>query len=77
MPEPDDWLLLDEWRERHAQRLVPGETGAVTNSGLDVDPLYTPDGAGLNEAGRSAYVDRIGAPGEAPFTRGICTRCEL
>ena len=66
-----DWLLLAEWRERYASRLVPGETGAVTNSGLDVDALYVPDGENLTEAGRSAYVDRIGTPGEAPFTRGI------
>ncbi|MEO8698268.1 MAG: methylmalonyl-CoA mutase family protein [Acidimicrobiales bacterium] len=72
MPEPPaDWLLLAEWRERYASRLDPGETGAVTNSGLDVDALYAPDAEDLTEAGRSAYVDRIGMPGEAPFTRGI------
>ena len=71
MPEPDDWLLIDEWRRRHSERLAPGETGATTNSGIDVEPLYAPDGSLLSEDGRSAYEDRIGAPGEAPFTRGI------
>ena len=71
MPEPDDWLLFDEWRRRHAERLEPGEAGAVTNSGIDVEPLYAPDGRALSAEGRSAYAERVGTPGEAPFTRGI------
>jgi methylmalonyl-CoA mutase, N-terminal domain len=71
MPDADDGLQLEEWRERHSARLVPGETGALTNSGIEVQPVYAPDGRGLSEVGRGHYVDRVGLPGEAPFTRGI------
>jgi methylmalonyl-CoA mutase N-terminal domain/subunit len=70
-PEPDDGLLVEEWRRRHEARLGPGETGAVTNSGLAVEPLYGPDARGLTEVGRSDYLERIGLPGEPPYTRGI------
>ncbi|MCU1375820.1 MAG: methylmalonyl-CoA mutase, partial [Actinomycetia bacterium] len=71
MAEPDDWPVGEEWRRRHADRLVPGETGATTNSGIDVEAVYLPDSRGLTEVGRADYAERVGLPGEPPFTRGI------
>jgi methylmalonyl-CoA mutase, N-terminal domain len=35
-------------------------------SGIPIQPLYTPD-----HVGDTAYDDRLGAPGEYPFTRGV------
>ena len=43
---------------------------AVTASGTPVETLYVPDRR-LEEAGAQAYLDRLGFPGEYPFTRGV------
>src|SRR5690606_17677350 len=37
-----------------------------TSSGIPVERLYTPDGEGTQ-----AYAERLGFPGEYPYTRGI------
>ncbi len=37
-----------------------------TSSGIRIDPLYGPDAAP-----ESAYADKLGFPGEYPFTRGV------
>jgi methylmalonyl-CoA mutase N-terminal domain/subunit len=51
------------WRERYdASRTA--ERDYTTLSGLEVEPVYGPDGA-------DARMERIGWPGEYPFTRGI------
>jgi methylmalonyl-CoA mutase N-terminal domain/subunit len=71
MPDADDEMQVEEWRERHSSRLVAGETGAQTNSGLAVEPLYAPDASHLSEAGRNHHANRVGFPGEPPYTRGI------
>jgi methylmalonyl-CoA mutase N-terminal domain/subunit len=42
----------------------------VTASGRPVETLYGPAG-GLDESGVRAYLDRLGFPGEYPFTRGV------
>ncbi len=42
----------------------------VTASGRPVETLYTPD-ASSDEAACRAYLDRLGFPGEHPFTRGV------
>jgi methylmalonyl-CoA mutase N-terminal domain/subunit len=71
VPDADGELPLEEWRARHSSRLAAGETGAQTNSGLDVEPLYGPVPGHLSAEGRSHHADRVGFPGEPPFTRGI------
>ena len=63
MPEPD--AARSRWQQRFDQAAqcgqVRGDADFTTLSGLDVDPVYGP-----------ADVDeRIGWPGEFPFTRGI------
>ena len=45
------------------------ESGCIarrrTSGGLDLEPLYTPDDTPLD------YLNDLGFPGEAPFTRGV------
>ena len=52
---------VDGWRERAGD--LPE---ASTDSGLDVAPLYTP-----LDAPEDTYAERLGLPGEYPYTRGI------
>ena len=52
---------IDEWRARIGD--VPE---ASTDSGLEVAPLYTP-----LDAPEETYAERLGVPGEYPYTRGI------
>ena len=52
---------VEGWRE-HAGDLPE----ASTDSGLDVAPLYTP-----LDAPEETYAERLGVPGEYPYTRGI------
>src|SRR5688572_1213109 len=43
----------------------------TTLSGLDVQPLYTPlDRPAVDAAEAAFYTERLGFPGEFPFTRG-------
>src|SRR5438094_5475782 len=60
----------DRWQRRFDQAAQSGRTGRdadfTTLSGLEVDPVYgPPDGAVVPD------FDRIGWPGEFPFTRGL------
>jgi methylmalonyl-CoA mutase N-terminal domain/subunit len=56
------------WEAMHRERLQPGEAGGETISGIEVHGLYTPlDLSG----GPDAYLERIGFPGEPPYTRGF------
>src|SRR6059058_1321605 len=60
----------DRWQRRFDQAAQSGRTGRdadfTTLSGLEVDPVYgPPDGTVVPD------FDRIGWPGEFPFTRGI------
>jgi methylmalonyl-CoA mutase N-terminal domain/subunit len=59
-----DWLAstYHKARERSPER----DTAFETSSGKPVQPLYTPDDAN----GRD-YGERLGFPGEHPYTRGI------
>ncbi len=60
---------LAEW-EAAFDRLPRRTDGNFsTISGVPVEPLYTP----LHVAGAAAYLERIGVPGEYPFTRGPYT----
>ena len=64
------------WQERYAKSRVR-EADFTTLSGMEVDPVYGPvDTAHTGEAGDAAEsrypnFDRIGWPGEFPFTRGL------
>jgi methylmalonyl-CoA mutase N-terminal domain/subunit len=53
----------DRWRERY-DGAAKTERDYTTLSGLEVEPLYGPEGA-------DERFERIGWPGQYPFTRGI------
>ena len=59
---------LAEW-ESAFDKLPRRQAEARTLSGIPVDPLYTP----VHVAGDDAYLERLGVPGEFPFTRGPYT----
>ncbi|MEM9034289.1 MAG: acyl-CoA mutase large subunit family protein [Actinomycetota bacterium] len=55
----------ERWEQ--AYRAGVPDDGAVRNrSGIEIQPIYGPD-----DWDGSRYVDDLGFPGEAPFTRGI------
>ena len=51
-----------------ATKLKQGASGVVNESGIEIKTVYSPDDL---ENGHGAGEDRIGKPGEYPFTRGI------
>ena len=54
-----------EWRQGYQSQI--GDDGVVRNrSGLEIKPLYTPE-----DWDGSGYLERLGFPGQAPYTRGI------
>jgi methylmalonyl-CoA mutase N-terminal domain/subunit len=54
-----------EWRESYRDQI--GDDPVIRNrSGIDIRPLYTPD-----DWNSDRYLDDLGFPGKAPFTRGI------
>ena len=61
-----------EWQENvyseHTKQFPEREGTFETNSGLPVDPLYTPIDA-ENEG--FDYLKDLGFPGEYPYTRGL------
>ena len=59
---------LAEW-ESAFDKLPRRQAEARTLSGIPVDPLYTP----VHVARDDAYLERLGVPGEFPFTRGPYT----
>ena len=59
---------LAEW-ESAFDKLPRRQAEARTLSGIPVDPLYTP----VHVAGDDAYLEKLGVPGEFPFTRGPYT----
>ncbi|HEX2240864.1 MAG TPA: methylmalonyl-CoA mutase family protein [Actinomycetota bacterium] len=54
--------LQRRWRERYEKAQLRADVDFDTLSSVEVDPIYWPDGDS---------DERIGAPGEYPFTRGI------
>jgi len=54
--------VLEKSRARSPERLPRFST----SSGVQIEPLYTPDAAPEDQ-----YLERLGFPGEYPFTRGI------
>lgn len=61
-----------EWQEstlsRVTQRFPERRQSFATDSGLDLDTVYTPEDGPSNGAD---YGDAIGYPGEFPYTRGV------
>jgi hypothetical protein len=55
----------DEWRRELYDQKPEREALFTTISGLDVDPLYTPDNVEID------YERDIGYPGVYPYTRGV------
>ncbi|MEM9710569.1 MAG: acyl-CoA mutase large subunit family protein [Actinomycetota bacterium] len=53
------------WEDAY-ERQLPMERAIRNRSGIEIKPLYGPD-----DWDGSGYVERLGFPGEAPFTRGI------
>jgi methylmalonyl-CoA mutase, N-terminal domain len=64
--EPEHRSPTEQWREE-LYGASPERSGEVfsTISGVENDPLYTPDGVGLD------YERDLGYPGVYPFTRGV------
>ena len=61
-----------EWQDstlsRVTQRFPERRDSFATDSGLDLDTVYTPE----DDAGAAGdYADAIGYPGEFPYTRGV------
>ena len=54
-------------REYQAAVSAKPPAAAETLSGVPVEVLYTP----LDGGDPATYVDRLGVPGQFPFTRGI------
>jgi methylmalonyl-CoA mutase, N-terminal domain len=59
-----------QWREERLKpaldRFPERREGFTTSSGIPVDPLYTPE-----DLDGFDYQERLGYPGEYPFTRGV------
>ena len=62
----DQWVkeTLGPAIDRYPER----QDAFVTDSGLHIDPLYVPEDL---EANGHAYDERLGYPGEYPYTRGV------
>ena len=62
----DQWVreTLGPAIDRYPER----QEAFVTDSGMHIDPLYVPEDL---EANGHAYDERLGYPGEYPYTRGV------
>jgi methylmalonyl-CoA mutase, N-terminal domain len=56
----------EEWAARYREGKRAPKDEANTISGLPVEPLYTPD-----DLGGWDYDEKLGYPGEFPYTRGV------
>jgi len=56
---------LAEWQERYREH-ISDDTVVKNRSGVEIQPLYTPE-----DWNGSRYLDDLGFPGKAPYTRGI------
>ena len=56
---------VEHWEKTYAQNLA-NERPVYNRSGIEIDPLYLPDTDPPLD-----YVDRLGLPGQTPYTRGI------
>ncbi len=60
---------LEHWREdkykKTIERFPERKTSFKTSFGEEISPIYCPDG------GNGEYTNKLGFPGEFPFTRGV------
>ena len=56
---------VEHWEHTYVQNLA-NERPVYNRSGIEIDPLYLPDTDPPLD-----YVDQLGLPGQAPYTRGI------
>ena len=68
MPSEDKQQWLTETLQPAVTRYPERRTSFETDSGLSIDPLYSPED--LASRGYD-YVEDIGFPGEFPYTRGV------
>jgi methylmalonyl-CoA mutase N-terminal domain/subunit len=64
----------DRWQQRYDAALAKGlvrDADFTTLSGVQVDPVYGPSGSDAEVAAAIPGFERIGWPGEFPFTRGL------
>ena len=64
----------DRWQQRYDAALAKGlvrDADFTTLSGVQVDPVYGPSGSDAEVAAAVPGFERIGWPGEFPFTRGL------
>src|SRR5450631_2273995 len=64
----------DRWQHRYDAALAKGlvrDADFTTLSGVEVDPVYGPSGSDEEVAAAIPGFERIGWPGEFPFTRGL------
>jgi len=52
--------------QREYESQVPGDAPRLNRSGVRIEPLYGP-----HDDGRSRHMERLGFPGQPPYTRGI------
>ena len=53
------------WRVSYKTQL-PDDANRLNRSGIEIKPIYSPD-----DWDSERYMDDLGFPGEAPWTRGI------
>lgn len=64
-PEERHGAARAEWSQEYAGQ-VAGDKPRTNRSGIEINPLYGPD-----DWDGSRYLDDLGFPGQAPYTRGI------
>lgn len=62
---PDFETARAQWAREFAKQ-VPSEPARKNRSGVEIFPLYSPQ-----DRNRAQYMDGLGFPGQAPYTRGI------
>ena len=62
--EERQWTDAERWYRERYSATPERRDGFTTLSGEPIRPLYTPEDVG-------AFEERIGFPGEYPFTRGV------
>lgn len=68
MPDKDFTRLYQEWQQQLSNRLAKAperKERFTTSSDIEVGPLYLP------EEIDDAYMEKVGFPGEYPYTRGV------
>ncbi len=56
-----------EWTDQYHQQIGDGDKPVRNRSGIEIEPLYLPSGV----HDETEYLQRLGFPGQYPYTRGI------